>query len=53
MNNVTTDKLPELLAKQHVSDKKKLQKQQEYYQRLIKSGTAKKQTYNLKSVSAI
>ncbi len=54
MNNVTTtEKLSELLAKQNVSDKNKLQKQQEYYQRLIKSGTAKKQTYNLKSVSAI
>lgn len=54
MNNATTtEKLSKVLAGEHVSDKQKLKKQQEYYQRLVKTGTAKKQTYNLKSVSAI
>ena len=36
-----------------LKDKNKLSRQQEYYERLSKSGIAKKQIYSLKSVSAI
>lgn len=54
MNTKTTSKkLSKALSSQLVSNADKLKKQQEYYSRLIKTGTAKKQTYNLKPLSAI
>ena len=46
-------KLNETLSKVVVKDKKKLKKQQEYYQKLSKKGVARKQTYSLKPLSAI
>ncbi|MBV1898345.1 MAG: hypothetical protein KUG63_03110 [Cycloclasticus sp.] len=49
----TTDALKEVLDNVPISDLEKLKKQQSYYQRLIKNGTARKQVYNLKPVSAI
>lgn len=54
MNTETTsNKLSKVLSNQPVSNADKLKKQQEYYNRLIKTGTAKKQTYSLKPLSAI
>ncbi len=54
MNTETTSKkLSKVLSNQPVSNTDKLKKQQEYYNRLIKIGTAKKQTYSLKPLSAI
>ncbi len=49
----TSKKLEGLLASSPVKNEKKLKQQQEYYKRLTKNGTAQKQTYNLKPVSAI
>ncbi|MCU7906912.1 MAG: hypothetical protein KZQ76_13930 [Candidatus Thiodiazotropha sp. (ex Epidulcina cf. delphinae)] len=49
----TAKKLEEALADNQLKNKEKLRNQQAYYQRLSKSGVAKKQTYNLKSLSVI
>lgn len=49
----TSNDLEKMLVHRLINDAEKLKKQQEYYKRLIKSGTAKKQTYNLKPISAI
>lgn len=46
-------KLEKTIANNSLKNKEKFRKQQEYYQRLSKSGVAKKQTYNLKPLSAI
>ncbi len=46
-------KLSKLLKEPKVKDAEKLKKQQDYYRRLSETGTAKKQTYNLKPISAI
>ena len=51
--NTTTSQLKDILYNKPVRDHKKLKKQQEYYKRLTEMGIAKKQTYNLKPISAI
>lgn len=51
--NTTTSNLKNILDNQPVKNYKKLKKQQEYYKRLTEMGIAKKQTYNLKPLSAI
>ena len=48
-----SEELKKALSTNLVVDKKKLQRQQDYYQRLSKSGVAKKQTYRLKPLSTI
>jgi|SaaInlStandDraft_3_1057020.scaffolds.fasta_scaffold74673_2 hypothetical protein len=52
MKAISND-LEKILANKPVNNAEKLQKQQEYYKRLIETGTAKKQTYSLRSISAI
>lgn len=52
MNN-TAKKLTKVLTNKPVNNIEKLKRQQEYYKRLVETGTAKKQTYNLKPISAI
>ena len=47
MNN-TAKKLTKVLTDKPVNNIEKLKRQQEYYKRLVETGTAKKQTYNLK-----
>lgn len=47
------ERLQDALSSKPIKNKEKLKKQQEYYRRLSKSGVAKKQTYNLKPLSAI
>jgi hypothetical protein len=49
----TSNDLEKMLQNKPVNDAEKLQKQQEYYKRLVKTGTAIKQTYSLKPISAI
>jgi len=49
----TSDKLKKVLDSVPVRDKKKLELQQKYYKRLSYDGIAKKQTYNLKPMSAV
>lgn len=52
MNN-TSEKLAKVLINKPINNIEKLKKQQEYYKRLVETGTAKKQTYSLKPISAI
>jgi len=52
MNN-TSEKLTKVLSNKPVNNIEKLKKQQDYYKRLVETGTAKKQTYTLKPISAI
>jgi predicted ATP-grasp superfamily ATP-dependent carboligase len=47
------EKLQGVISSKPIKNKEKLEKQQKYYRRLSKSGVAKKQTYNLKPLSAI
>lgn len=49
----TGEKIKDILKGRQVKDQEKLHKQQKYYERLTKKGIAKKQTYNLKAISAI
>lgn len=49
----TTETLKKILETAPTNDMEKLKKQQKYYKRLTQNGTAQKQTYNLKPVSAI
>ncbi len=51
--NTTSETLKKILETAPINDQEKLKKQQDYYKRLVQNGTAQKQTYNLKSVSAI
>lgn len=51
--NTTSETLKKLLETAPINDMEKLKKQQYYYKRLTQDGIAQKQTYNLKSVSAI
>jgi len=51
--NTTSEALKKILETATINDMEKLKKQQDYYKRLTQNGTAKKQTYNLKPVSAI
>lgn len=48
-----SNELEKMLENKPVNNAKKLQQQQEYYKRLVEAGTAKKQTYSLKPISAI
>lgn len=43
----------DVVKKQVAHDPEKLKSQQEYYKRLIDKGIAKKQSYNLKPISAL
>lgn len=52
MNNPSTE-ISKLLKEPQVKDPEKLKKQQDYYRRLSETGTAKKQTYNLRPISTI
>jgi len=49
----TSKKLEKVLYSNNIKNKDKLEKQQAYYKRLTKKGIAKKETYNLKSLSSI
>ncbi|MCK5717464.1 MAG: hypothetical protein KAH77_08245 [Thiomargarita sp.] len=49
----TTSQVKNVLDKKPVKNAEKLKKQQEYYKRLTQTGIAKKQTYQLKPISAI
>lgn len=46
-----SEKVSKALSRNKLKDKDKLKKQQEYYQRLVKSGVAKKQTYDIMTSS--
>lgn len=48
-----SDNIRKIIENTVVKDPRKLQKQQDYYNKLSIKGIAKKQTYNLKPVSAI
>ncbi len=49
----TSERLKKTLETKPVKDLKKLERQQVYYKRLIKSGVIQKETYNLKPLSSI
>lgn len=51
--NTTTKQLIKIINNKPVNNEFKLVSQQKYYERLQKIGVAKKQTYNLKPISAI
>lgn len=48
-----SQQLEKIVLSNSIKDKNNLIKQQKYYERLKKEGIARKQTYNLKPVSAI
>lgn len=52
MENIN-ERLKKMFDVSPVKDKEKLKNQQDYYKRLEESGIAKKQSYNLKSISSI
>ena len=53
MTTQVSDKLRTIQVTQKPKNSSKVAAQQEYYNRLTKTGIAKKQTYNLRAVSAI
>ncbi|MEW7987866.1 MAG: hypothetical protein AB2799_18935 [Candidatus Thiodiazotropha sp.] len=48
-----SEKVDKAISRNKLKDKDKLKKQQEYYQRLVRSGVAKKQAYDIKPFSVI
>lgn len=52
---IISEKITNVLSNNHnaIQDKKKLDRQQNYYKNLSKKGVAKKNTYNLKPLSMI
>lgn len=49
----TTEKVKKMLSSAQMHNAEKLKKQQDYYKRLTSNGVAKKQSYNVKPISAI